>query len=59
MIATLIINQKPERVSNILRSSTDTTRLNGIEVGLAARVSWTRSMVMALMLLLLLAGCRR
>ena len=26
----LAISQKPERVSNILRSSTETTRLNGI-----------------------------
>ena len=60
VIAMLAISQKPERVSNILRSSTAVTRENGIRTGafVAVRTA-VRSIVVVLMLLLLLAGCRR
>ena len=56
----LAISQNPERVSNILRSSTLTMRLSGTEgdLGLVlARggLGW----VTVVMLLSLLVGCRR
>ena len=60
----LAISQKPDRVSNDLRSSTDIRRDIGILRG-AGRVAvtaccWTAaSTVVALMPLLLLAGCLR
>ena len=56
----LISSQNPDRVSNILRSSTEITRLVGILRTSGALVSTTRvHAVMALMLLLLLVVCRR
>ena len=56
----LISIQKPERVSNILRSSTPTTRVDGDPVLHAGLSSAGRvSTVMAVMPLLLLVGSRR
>ena len=54
----LAISQKPERVSNILRSSTETTRVIGTVRG-TVRVCGTFSTARALMPLLLLVGCLR
>ena len=55
----LAISQKPERVSNILRSSTPTRRDIGTRL-CSARICWTgRSTTRAVMLLFLLVGCRR
>ena len=53
----LVISQNPDLVSNILRSSTPTSRVIGIGCGserVAATVPASRSTVMVLMLLLLL-----
>ncbi len=54
----LASSQKPERVSNILRSSTLTTRERGTSAR-TARCSRTVSTVMVLMPLSFLVGCRR
>jgi hypothetical protein len=54
----LAISQKPERVSNILRSSTCVTPDKGIARGVA-RTGKTVPAVMAVMLLLRLVGWRR
>ena len=63
VITMLAISQNPDRVSNILRSSTAVTRVSGMPrwtTGRAARVSLASGTTTAvLMLLLLLAGCRR
>ncbi len=59
-IATMLaISQNPERVSNILRSSTPTMRVIGMGRTSGALVAVTRSMVVAVMPLLLLVVCRR
>ena len=60
----LAISQKPDRVSNDLRSSTAMSRVIGIRAGVgfavrATSCSRTASTVVALMLLLLRAGCLR
>ena len=63
----LAISQKPDRVSNILRSSTPTRRVSGIRAdavrvrpGAAATSAVARSRaVVVVMLLLLRAGCLR
>ena len=62
-IAMLVSSQNPDRVSNILRSSTPTIRPNGIGLG-AGRLAATlcaagRSRVVAVMLRLLLVVTRR
>ena len=56
-----MISQKPARVSNILTSSTVNSRLNGIGAGAvrATGAGAARSMVVAVMLLLLLGKCLR
>ena len=62
-IPMLAISQKPERVSNILRSSTETTRRSGmgrgVGRGVRARPACGSVVTAVLMLLLLLVGCRR
>ena len=58
----LAISQKPERVSNILRSSTPISRVSGMRARcrpLGAGAVGVVSTAMAVMLLLLLVGCRR
>ncbi len=63
-ITMLAISQKPERVSNILRSSTPTTRRNGVGAG-AGRVRAAGGTTPAgafsivAVMPLLLRGCRR
>ncbi len=60
-IPMLATSQKPERVSNILRSSTRTSRASGtgrISVAWVGLVR-TDSTAMAVMLLSSLVGCRR
>ena len=63
VIAMLAISQNPERVSNILRSSTRTTRVSGMganSVRRPVRTAWSaESMVVAVMPLSSLVGCRR
>ncbi len=59
VIAMLAISQNPERVSNILRSSTRTTRLSGMGANSVRRPVRTWSMVVAVMPLSSLVGCRR
>ncbi len=63
----LAISQKPERVSNILRSSTPTIRVSGMRrmpcacgrgAAAASAVAGSRAVVVV-MLLLLRAGCLR
>ncbi len=56
-----IISQKPARVLNILISSTVISRWNGIGAGAvrATCAGAARSMVVAVMLLLLLGTCLR
>ena len=56
----LAISQNPERVSNILRSSTWTTRLSGTGAGAVVRAgSRTVGEAVAVMPLSFLVGCRR
>ena len=55
----LAISQKPERVSNILRSSTLDDARAGAPGWTSARCSRTGSMAMAVMPLSFLVGCRR
>jgi hypothetical protein len=54
----LAISQNPERVSNILRSSTAVIRVNGIG-SMVARGTRTGTAAMVLMPVLLLVGWRR
>ena len=58
----LAISQKPDRVSNILRSSTPASRVKGMAAGAGRAVSSAvvgRSIVVVLMPLLLLVGSPR
>jgi hypothetical protein len=55
----LAINQKPERVSNILRSSTAVMRVSGIRLVVVPGTARTWSAAMVLMPVLLLVGWRR
>ena len=62
VIPMLAISQNPDRVSNILRSSTRTTRLSGIAPNSVRRPVRTWSALMALMAVMPLSslvGCRR
>jgi len=58
MLAMLAISQKPERVLNILRSSTCVTRFRGTP-WLTGTSRWRFSVAMAVMSLLLLVGRSR
>ena len=61
-ITRLAISQNPERVSNILRSSTRTTRPRGIAGTVAVLLvggAWTVGGVVVVMPLSFLVGCRR
>ena len=65
VIPMLAISQNPERVSNILRSSTRTTRLSGMGAISVRRPAVVRSMAVVgsmavvVMPLSFLVGCRR
>ena len=59
VITMLAISQNPDRVSNIFRSSSPTSREVGTGGGAVRTAAAARSIVNVLMLLLLLAGSLR